>query len=268
MTFSECYAGRQMRYIVYLLLVANVLYPGWNLFRGNSAAQSRQTVPTVPAGVHSLVMLHEREVHKVQGMAREDGAETDKPAGAAADRDARREPGLESAAVLAQVEQTDLRPVPVCKALGPFEEFDRAETVSGHLAGMGLNPMLRSIDSRVLDDYWVYVPGKGRQYAREVIRQLKTGNIDDYYVFDANDYLISLGTFRNIGLAERKLEILRQLGLDAVLEKRYKTRAQHWLELPVEEEQDDELLRMIAMKTPGLQINTNSCLSLSARQAF
>jgi hypothetical protein len=252
-----------MRYLVYLLLVANVLYLGWNLSRGNSAVQSARSVPAIPAGAPSLVMLHEREAQAARGIDRGDGAETGTPEGTTADGDARQETGPEHAAVLAQ--QPDPRPAPVCRALGPFDGFDSAETVSGQLAGMGLNPMLRSVDSQVVDDYWVYVPGRGREYARQVIRQLKAGNIEDYYVFDANDYQISLGTFRKSGLAEKKLASLRRLGVEAILEKRYKTRVEHWLELPVEAEPDDGQLRMIALKTPGLQINTDSCLSLAAR---
>jgi hypothetical protein len=130
---------------------------------------------------------------------------------------------------------------------------------------MGLFPVLRSVDSRVVDDYWVYLPGKGRQYSRKVIQQLKSKKINDYYVFDSDDYLISLGIFRKIGLAEKRQTMLRQMGLDAVLVMRSRTQVEHWLEMSIEGKYDEQL-KSIAMETPGLQINTSSCASLAAQR--
>jgi hypothetical protein len=261
-----------MRYIVYLLLIANVLYLGWNLSQGKTVAQNEQTFPPIPDGVHTLVMLQEIAGNKIPVSGREDSTETDNQAvqqtdnqeDSTADMHEGQETASENAAVLAQTEQTDLRPAHVCKELWTFDEFVAAETVSDRLVGMGLMPMQRSEDNNVVDDYWVYLPGKGRQYSRDVIQQLKAKNISDYYVYDSDDYLISLGTFRRIDLAEKQLALLRQMGFDAVLEKRYKTREEHWLEMPVEEKYDVQL-ENIAMDTPGLQINTDSCMSLAAR---
>ncbi len=261
-----------MRYIVYLLLIANAVFLGWNLSQGKTVAQKEQSLPPIPDGVRTLVMLQELAGNKIPVTGREDSAQTDNQAvqqtdnqeGSTSDMNEGQETASESAALLASTEQPDTHPAHVCKALGPFDEFATAETVSDHLVSMGLIPMLRSEDSRAVDDYWVYLPGKGRQYSQKVIQQLKANNISDYYVYDSDNYLISLGTFKRIGLAEKQLTILRQMGLDAVLEKRYKTRMEHWLEMSVEAKYNMQLER-IAMETPGLQINTNSCMSLAAR---
>jgi len=261
-----------MRYIVYLLLIANVLYLGLNLSQGKTVAQNEQSFPPIPDGVHTLVMLQKIAGNKIPVTGREDNTETDNQAVQQTDNQEDstanihegQETGGENAAVLAQTEQSEIHPAHVCKALGPFDEFAAAETVSDRLVDMGLIPMLRSEDSRVVDDYWVYLPGKGRQYSHEVIQQLKAKNINDYYVYDSDDYLISLGTFRRMGHAEKQLAMLRQMGLDAVLEKRYKTRMEYWLEMPVAEKYDVQL-DSIAMETSGLEIKTNSCVLLAAR---
>ena len=261
-----------MRHIVYLLLIANVLYLGWNLSQDKAAAQMQPSLPPIPDGVPTLVMLRELADNEMPVTGREDSAETDKQADVRAGYQESstteifegQETGSENDPFLASTEKPDSRPARVCKALGPFDEFAAVETVSDRLVSMGLIPMLRSEDSRVLDDYWIYLPGKGRQYSQKIVQQLKAENINDYYVYDTDDYLISLGTFRSIGLAEKQLANFRQMGLDAVLEKRYKTRVEHWLELSVEEKFDTQL-ENIAMETPGLQLNTSSCMSLAAR---
>lgn len=261
-----------MRHIVYLLLIANVLYLGWNLPQGMTVDPNEQSYPPIPDGVPILVMLREMAGNESPVTGREDSAETDKQAdvragyqeSSTAEIFEGQTTGSENAPFLASTEKPDSRPARVCKALGPFDEFAAAETVSDRLVSMGLIPMLRSEDSRVVDDYWIYLPGKGRQYSQKIVQQLKAENIHDYYVYDSDDYLISLGTFRKIGLAESQLANFRRMGLDAVLEKRYKTRVEHWLEIFVEKKYDTQL-ENFAMKTPGLQINTTSCMSLAAR---
>jgi len=261
-----------MRYIVYLLLIANAVFLGWNLSQGKTVAQMEQSFPPIPDGVRTLVMLQELAGDKILLTGREESTETENQAAQQTDNqedstadvfEGQETTGI-SAALLASTEQPYTRPAYVCKTLGPFDEFATAETVSDHLVSMGLIPMLRSEDCRVVDDYWVYLPGKGRKYSQKVIQQLKANNINDYYVYDSDNYLISLGTFRIPGLAEKQLAILQQMGLEAVLDKRYKTQVEHWLEIPVEEKYDMQLEK-IAMETPGLQINSNSCMSLAAR---
>jgi hypothetical protein len=262
-----------MRYIIYLLLAANALYLGWNLSHGETVVQVERLLPAIPRGARSLVMLHEIAGNKVPEKGREDSTETGKQAGqqtdelegAMADLDAGQVTDRVTATALALVAHPDSRPAQVCKTLGPFNEFAAAESVSDRLVDMGLIPVLRSVDSRVVDDYWVYLPGKGRQYSRKVIQQLKSKKINDYYVFDSDDYLISLGIFRKIGLAEKRQTMLRQMGLDAVLVMRSRTQVEHWLEMSIEGKYDEQL-KSIAMETPGLQINTSSCASLAAQR--
>ena len=256
MTLPACCARGNMRYIVYLLLVANVLYPAWKLSRDTTVAQNEMSFPPVQGAVRSLVSLKEIAGNTVP--------ESDEKKAATADAYEGQDAEKGNTAVIAQTEQPDSSQAHLCKALGPFDKLAAAEAVSDRLVRMGLIPMLRSVDGQVVDDYWVYLPGHGLQYSRKVLQELKAKNINDYYVYDSKDYLISVGTFKRIGLAERRLAMLQQMGLDAILEKRYKSRVEHWLEMYFEGEYDEQL-ESIAMETPGLHVNTNSCMSLAAR---
>ena len=50
-----------MRHIVYLLLVANLLFFAWNHFQVQKTVDSVQSLPPLPAGVNTLVTLQEHE---------------------------------------------------------------------------------------------------------------------------------------------------------------------------------------------------------------
>ena len=253
-----------MRYIVYLLLVANVLYLGWNVSQDKTVVQKHSSAPPMPASVHSLVMLKEPPGNAVLQTDRKNDVEPDKKKSETNGLYEGQESDWGNAAVIAQIAPPDARQAHLCNALGPFDKIAAAETVSERLLHMGLIPMLRSVDSQVVDDYWVYLPGKGRQYSTEVIRKLKDKDISDYYVYVSKDYLVSLGTFKRIGLAKKQQAMLQRMGIDALIEERYKSRVEHWLETYAEGK-DDKRLENIAMETPGIQIKTKSCMSLASR---
>jgi cell division septation protein DedD len=253
-----------MRYIAYLLLVANVLYAGCNLPLDKFVVQRQPLFPPMPADVHSLVMLKERAVNTATQTNREEGVVTDKKESATADMGEGPDTERGNAAFIAHAELPDSHQAHICKALGPFDKFSAAETVSDRLVRMGLIPMLRSVDSQIVDDYWVYLPGKGRQYSLEVIQKLTEKKINDYYVYDSKNFLISLGKYKRVDLAERQRAMLQQMGIDALIEERYKSRVEHWLEIYAEGKYDKRL-ENIAMETPGLQIKTESCMSLASR---
>ena len=253
-----------MRYIMYLLLSANILYAGWNLQPDKTVDQTQLSLLPIRTSVHSLVMLKERAGNTPIQTDREEGMETNKKKSASVDSDEVPDTERGNTVVIAHEEFPDPRQAHICEALGPFDKFSEAETVSDRLVRMGLIPMLRSVDSQIVDDYWVYLLGKGRQYSVEVIQKLTELKINDYYVYDSKNYLISLGTFKRVDLAERQRAMLQQIGIDALIEERYKSHVEHWLEMYAEGKYD-ERLENIAMGTPGLQIKSEFCMSLASR---
>ncbi|MGB5425159.1 MAG: hypothetical protein WBN95_00075, partial [Gammaproteobacteria bacterium] len=53
-----------MRHLVYLLLVANLVYLGWNVFESRSMIEAERPLPPLPATVSPLVTLQEREAEE------------------------------------------------------------------------------------------------------------------------------------------------------------------------------------------------------------
>lgn len=220
-----------MRHIAYLLLVGNILYLGWNLFQSQSVDDTVAAVPALPDGVYRLVTLQERARDR---------------SNAEADR-------IE---VLTRAEPPSSLGVAACKALGPFAAKADVKPVIERLAGMGLDPILHAVDSQVDNGYWIYLPGKGRDAARDIVSQLQAKGDKEYFV--GKDHVVSLGTFDGIERARVRMDELQKMGFDAVLEQRFKARQAFWLEMPASQA-SSEVLSVLGAEYPGLEVHTLSC---------
>ena len=78
-----------------------------------------------------------------------------------------------------------------------------------------------------------------------------------YYI--GKDNFMSLGTFRDISRAEIRLQQVRELGLDAILERRYVTQDTYWLEFQ-DRGAATPVLEDVLDKNPDLQLRTLACL--------
>ena len=221
-----------MRHLVYLLVVANVVYLGWNLFQGRAADDQWSALPPLPDGARPLVTLQEHGSEQTSSL------------------DAT---GLNT---LTAIQPPGAVSRPDCQALGPFSLLAEAKAVAGRLGSSGLEPVQRTTRSRVENGFWVFLPAKERENSREIVQQLKERNDEDYYV--GKDWLISLGTFRDIKRAKLRLAEVQKYGLDAILEPRYKTRQVHWLELPASGAAPE--LAAIRAENPRLELHSLSCL--------
>ena len=222
-----------MRHIVYLLLVANLLFFAWNHFQAQTTVDSVQSLPPLPADVNKLVTLQE---HARDMSGPVDGQDIEALTRA-------QPPGALSAGR--------------CRALGPFRAQDEVKVIADHLGDSGLDPVLRSVENRVENGYWVYLSGKDKEHAREMVKQLQDHNDNEYYV--GMGYFISLGTFEDIERAEIRLQDLREKGFnEAILEQRYRTRVEYWLELP-ENAAGVELLDRLVGENPDLEVHAVSC---------
>ncbi|MGB5260762.1 MAG: hypothetical protein WBO34_09605 [Gammaproteobacteria bacterium] len=223
-----------MRHIVYLLMIANLLFFSWNHFQAQTLEQSLPSLPPLPADVSTLVTLEE--------YSRETSAPADGQA-------------IEA---LTQAQPPGALSGGGCRALGPFREQEKVKDVADRLGERGLDPLVRPVENRVENGYWIYLSGKSKEHAREIVRQLEDHNDTEYYV--GMGYFISLGTFRDIERAEIRLEDLREKGFDdAILEQRYRTRVDYWLELPGDAA-GIELLEGLTGEIPGLEVHAVACM--------
>lgn len=209
----------EMRHLVYLLLVANVVYFGWNLFDSRLPSSARE-VPALPPGVERLKLLEEQH------------------AGAAQDKAVRDIETLTSAQPPAAGASI------ICQALGPFYAASNIDSIATSLAGLGLQPARREVESQELEGYWVFLPAMDAAELQRVTAVLKSNNDSEYFVGKGN--FVALGTFREYKRAESRLEVVRGMGLEAQLEERFVTRQATWLDIESDGSSAAELKRLAA----------------------
>jgi hypothetical protein len=117
----------------------------------------------------------------------------------------------------------------LCQALGPFLAVDDLQAVESRLVDLDLQPTRRGLESRELIGYWVYLTAMSQQDVQAVLAILKEHKDKEYYVGKTN--FISLGTFKGMDRAERRVKDTREMGLDPVLQERYGTRSSWWLDI-------------------------------------
>lgn len=221
-----------MRHLVYLLLVANLVYLGWNIFESRSFSETERQLPPLPMTASPLVTLQEREAERARAndTSAIEELTTEQPPSAGA--------------------------ATLCQALGPFLALDEMQTVKSRLLELGMQPTRRVLESKELIGYWVYLPAMSDEEVGAVLAILKKHKDREYYVGKSN--FISLGTFESMERAERRLKATRKMGIDATLQERFATQSTYWLDIksdPVAAEQ----LNRIAEDRPDLQLVELAC---------
>ena len=208
-----------MRHLVYLLLVANLVYFGWNVFESSSVIETERQLPPLPATVSPLVTLQEREAE----------APTTDDVSIIEDLIEAQPPGAGA--------------VVLCQALGPFMAIDDLQTVETRLLDLGLQPTQRELQSKKLIGYWVYLPAMSPEEVQEVLAILEKNRDKEYYVGKKN--FISLGTFGGMARAERRLKETRKMGLDAILQERFASQSSWWLDIQSDGSATEELNSLV-----------------------
>ena len=221
-----------MRHLVYLLLVANLVYLGWNVFESRSMVETERLLPPLPAMVSPLVTLQEREAQ---------------------------EPVMADVSIIEDL--TEEQPpgagvVVLCQALGPFLALDDLQAVENRLVDLGLQPTQRELQSKKLIGYWVYLPAMSPEEVKAVLAILKKHKDKEYYVGKKN--FISLGTFGGMARAERRLKETRKMGLDPILQERFASQSNWWLDLQSDGSAAEELNSLVEVR-PELQLVDLAC---------
>lgn len=221
-----------MRHLVYLLLIANVVFFGWKLFETQSPEPLVRALPPLPDNVSRLVTLQEQ-----QAATAGEEVVTD----------------LET---LTAEQPPGAGPVLQCQALGPFLAVDAMRPIAAELGELGLQPEQRQVESKELVGYWVYLPAMPREEIRTVLATLEDYNDKEYYVGKGS--FISLGTFKSMERAERRLQSVRKMGLEATLEERFTTQTSFWLDIQSNGSAREQLQR-IAEGNSSLQLVDLAC---------
>nr|ADI18753.1 hypothetical protein [uncultured gamma proteobacterium HF4000_36I10] len=174
-----------LRWVFVLLLLANVLYAGWNWQQQRSAtmAEARQASVARP----SLVLVDELEAPPV----------------AAVQSDAA--PIEESSSPEELSRQ--------CWFAGDYADKDTADRAVSVIQGMQLEARLNAREVPDEPDYWVHVgPFESRDRAVRALQQLRGRNIDSFLIDEGElKNAISLGFFSQKSSAQRLLSRYRNL---------------------------------------------------------
>jgi hypothetical protein len=224
-----------MRHLVYLLLIANLVYFGWNLYSNGAAGETSRELPPLPATAKPLVTL--QELNQQSATAPGEGL-----------------PGID-ALTLSQPPGVGMPAA--CQALGPFFVEDELHAVAGRLGELGQEPRQRIVEVSRENGYWVYLPAMKRAQALQIAQQLDEQNDHEYYI--GRDNFMSLGTFKELSRAEIRLRQLHKMGLDAILEARHVTQDAYWLEIR-DEAAAAPVLDEVMGENPDLRLRVLACL--------
>ena len=221
-----------MRHVVYLLVVVNLVFLGWNIFQNQSVRQVDRSITPLPETAVPLVTLQEREKERraageVSAIEHVTGNE---PPGAGASM--------------------------VCQTLGPFLAREAMQATEAKLVTMDLEPQQRETARQRPIGYWVHLPEMERAEARRFAQILDDHNDKEYFI--GKDGVLSLGAFQDMNRAKKRLKRVRKLGLDAQLETRYRTVAEYWLDFQVESAAG-ELLTGLAAENPDMWLQDRAC---------
>jgi hypothetical protein len=262
-----------VRYLAYFLVLANLAYFAWYQY-----SPRQEPVEMLPAsaapGINQLVLLSERAVAEPPAERREVKAGNDTA-----------EPVEQLAAVAMQTETEDhkeqangnsavtpdreVEPEPVsaapetmCHTLGPLLDTGEVTSISEKLSEHGFQLNVRGSKVREPAGYWVYMPAMPAAKARSIVADLDAQGMKDYFIGRKNH--ISLGIFSTEKKARKRLKRVKELGYDAKLGQRYRSRAVYWLDI---EEKELPLLGSqvwgkIQIQHPDSRVQQVSCADL------
>ena len=216
-----------MRHVVYLLLVVNLVFLGWNIFQSQSIRHERE-LPPIALTARPLVTLQERELAAAEGSSVIDTLTGNEPPGA----------GL------------------VCQTLGPFMALDAMQTAADKLDSMELAPQQREATRRRPIGYWVYLPEMEDKEARRLTQILDDHSDKEYYL--GRDNVLSLGAFKEMSRAKTRLARVRKLGIEPRLETRYRTETEYWLDIEVKPVAGGALAKLLA-EDPDVWLQDRAC---------
>lgn len=118
-----------------------------------------------------------------------------------------------------------------CYTLGPLSSEETAAAAGERMEDLGVEPSLRVIEDEETTGYQVILPPfEDREAAEAATEELEAAGIQDYFVFSEDDMenAVSLGVFSRQEYAADHQDYLADLGFDAELRLRTRSRERYW----------------------------------------
>lgn len=215
-----------MKHLIYLLVVVNLVYFSWHTLRGETDNDTVRALPPLPPDTRRLMTL--QELKDREGEPESAGITENQPSSRAESP-----ADIETVAEIGAL--TTLQPpaaaVPLsCYTVGPFLAEGELEKAAARLDALELESSQRSTEVQHQIGWWIYIPAMPRKEVLGFKATLDKHKDKEYYIGREN--VLSLGAFKNKTRADRRMKQLRKIGInEAVLEPRFKTRNEYWLDL-------------------------------------
>lgn len=120
----------------------------------------------------------------------------------------------------------------VCYAAGPFANKGNADAAIAKLQSFSINAELRELEAKGTQHWWVLDATRDERAALKRLGELRKKKVTDAEVVESGDYqgMVSLGKFADEEQASARVNALVKLGFRPVVEKRFDTTVQFWVD--------------------------------------
>lgn len=204
-----------MRLAFILMVLANLVYFAWHYPRdGNVGTVTMPLPPKTSRSENSIVLLHE-----LDRLRRLDSARPAAPTAAV------------SSTPLPDERLTEPLPANRCFTVGPFTDREAADRAAARLEAYGAGSRWRSTEKQDRLRYWVSYTAADAAAARQVYNSLQSKGMKDMFLMTDRSDTLSLGLFRGENTARRRVAEVMAMGVEAKIEKKYRTTTEHWLDV-------------------------------------
>ena len=243
-----------MRWLVVILLAANIFYFGWELDRQTRINLRNSPEPlAIPAGVEKLALV--RELPEPPGRRQQGkmSADSTPDEGGGESRADEREPPEQTPVdvmieeefarnLLTQLPDISVPGIPeevtaprtLCFTYGPFPEGRQKDELLAWFEQRRV-PVRQRLESDAENElFWVYLaPGASRDSAMEALEDLKRKGVTDYRLIERGDMqnAISLGLFSTQASVNRRLNELKDKGYQAIVVPHRGSRVVYWVDV-------------------------------------
>ncbi|MGH8470490.1 MAG: hypothetical protein ACREVY_16435 [Gammaproteobacteria bacterium] len=275
-----------MKWFVFVLLTANILYFSWeyNALLRDDLKRATHDQP-IPQQVESLKLLRELDLPQTPrartGPAVDEDPEHREDTGRAANIGQASSTSEPTVPVTALTEQQKAKsdstsktarfadpalgqPHDFCFTVGPFVDERAASEAASWLARFNARNWARQEEKITARRYWIFIEPTGPESAaRAILEELKTKGVEDYMLFrdTASKRVISLGLYSTEGSLEIRRSALREKGFDPDVRPRHKVVKQHWVDSMASE---NPSIRQQLKEKFGAQWSARDCAELQA----
>jgi len=274
-----------MKWFVFVLLTANILYFSWeyNALLRDAMKRATHDQP-IPQQVESLKLLRELALPQTPractGPAVGEDPERRDDTGRASNigqASGTSEPTAPVSALADEQQEAKTtskaarsadpalgQPHDFCFTAGPFVDERAASEATSWLSNFNARNWTRQDEKITARRYWIFIDPTGPESAaRAILEDLKSKGVEDYMLFrdSASKRIISLGLYSTEGSLEIRRSELRKKGFDPDVRPRHKVVKQHWVDSMASE---NPSLRQQLKEKFGAQWSARDCAELQA----